>query len=72
MARSLRSEYSGAVYHVLNRGNYGTHVSSQEKAKQSFEDCLFTACIRYNWQLCAYCLLSDHYHIAIETPEGNP
>ena len=71
MARSLRIEYQGAVYHVLNRGNYRTHIFSQEKAKQSFEDCLFNACVRYNWQLYAYCLLSNHYHIAMETSEGN-
>ncbi len=71
MARSLRIEYPGAVYHVLNRGNYRTRIFSQEKAKQSFEDCLFNACIRYNWRLYAYCLPSNHYHIAIETPEVN-
>jgi putative transposase len=71
MPRSLRIEYPGAVYHVLNRGNYKKPVFSQEKAKQSFEACLFQACIRYQWQLYAYCLLSNHYHLAIETPEGN-
>ena len=71
MARSLRIEYPGAVYHLLNRGNYRSHIFSQEKAEQSFEDCLFKACVRYNWRLYAYCLLSNHYHIAIETPEGN-
>ena len=71
MARSLRIEYPGAVYHVLNRGNYRTHIFSQDKAKQSFENCLFHACVRYNWRLYAYCLLSNHYHLAIETPEGN-
>ena len=71
MARSLRIEYPGAVYHVFNRGNYRTRIFSQEQAKQSFEDCLFNACVRYNWRLYAYGLLSNHYHIAIETPEGN-
>jgi putative transposase len=71
MARSLRIEYPGAVYHVLNRGNYRSHIFSQEKAKQSFEDCLFKACIRYNWRLYAHSFLSNHYHIAIETLEGN-
>jgi len=71
MARSLRIEYPGAVYHVLNRGNYRTRIFSQEKARQSFEDCLFKACVRYKWRLYAYCLLSNHYHIAIETPQGN-
>ncbi len=71
MARSLRIEYPGAVYHVLNRGNYRKHVFAQGKAKASFEECLLNACIRYNWRLYAYCILSNHYHLAIETPEGN-
>jgi len=70
MPRSLRIEYPGAVYHALNRGNYKKPIFSQEKAKQSFEECLFQACMRYHWRLYAYCLLSNH-HLAIETPEGN-
>jgi putative transposase len=71
MARSVRIEYPGAVYHVLNRGNYRTHIFSQEKAKQSFEDCLLNASVRYNWRLYAYCLLGNHFHIAMETLEAN-
>jgi len=72
MPRSLRIEYPGAVYHVLNRGNYKKPIFSQDKAKQSFEECLLQACVRYQWRLYAYFLLSNHYHLAIETPEGNP
>ncbi len=71
MPRSLRIEYPGAVYHVLNRGNYRKPIFAQDKAKQSFEECLFQACMRYHWRLYAYSLLSNHYHLAIETPEGN-
>jgi len=51
MVRSLRVEYSGAVYHVLNRGNYRKPVFETPEAKQVFEDCLFRACERYGWRL---------------------
>jgi len=71
MARSLRVEYPGAVYHVLNRGNYRKSVFETPEAKQAFEDCLFGACERYGWRLYAYCTLSNHYHCAMETSEGN-
>lgn len=71
MARSLRIEYPGAVYHVLNRGNYRSPVFSTPETKQAFETCLFRACVRCGWRLFAYCTLSNHYHIALETPEGN-
>lgn len=71
MARSLRVEYAGAVYHVLNRGNYRKPVFGTPEAKRAFEECLFQACTRCGWRLYAYCTLSNHYHCALETPEGN-
>lgn len=71
MARSLRIEYPGAVYHVLNRGNYRAPVFGTEQAKQAFEACLFAACVRCGWRLYAYCTLGNHHHFAIETPEAN-
>ena len=71
MARSLRVEYPGAVYHVLNRGNYRKPVFETPEARDAFEACLFAACERYGWRLYAYCTLSNHYHGALETPEGN-
>ena len=71
MARSLRIEYPGAVYHVLNRGNYRKNVFATPETKQSFENSLFQACSRYGWRLYAYCTLSNHYHLALETPEAN-
>ena len=71
MARKLRLEFPGACYHVINRGNYRTPIFKTDGAKAAFEQCLFEACGKSNWVLHAYVLMSNHYHLAIETPEGN-
>jgi len=49
MARKLRLEYPGAVYHVINRGNYRTDVFTGEETKAAFECCLFEACAKSAW-----------------------
>jgi putative transposase len=71
MARKLRLEYPGACYHVINRGNYRADIFKTEGAKAAFECCLFEACAKSGWLLHAYVLMSNHYHLALETPEGN-
>ena len=71
MARKLRLEFPGACYHVLNRGNYRAQVFSEEKTRAAFEECLFEACQKSNWLLHAFVIMSNHYHLAIETPDGN-
>ncbi|MEO6002339.1 MAG: transposase [Opitutus sp.] len=71
MARKLRLEFQGACYHVLNRGNYREHVFRDEPTRLAFETCLFEACEKSNWQLHAFVVMSNHYHLAIETPDGN-
>lgn len=71
MARSLRVEYPGAVYHLLNRGNYRKPVFATPETRKTFEECLFRACERYGWRLYAYCTLSNHYHCALKTLDGN-
>ena len=71
MARKLRLEFPGAIYHVINRGNYRTDIFRTEGAKMAFEDCLFEACAKSAWLLHAFVLMSNHYHLALETPEGN-
>lgn len=71
MPRSLRFEYSGAVYHVLNRGNYRSWIFEQEGSKRLFRKCLFEACESAGWILHAYCIMGNHYHLAVETPEPN-
>ncbi len=71
MARKLRLEFPGAIYHVINRGNYRAHVFKSAGAKQAFEECLFAACARSGWLLHAFVIMGNHYHLALETPQGN-
>lgn len=71
MARKLRLEFPGACYHVINRGNYRADIFKTEGARAAFETCLFEACEQSNWVLHAFVLMSNHYHLALETPEGN-
>jgi REP element-mobilizing transposase RayT len=71
MPRKLRFEQEGAVYHVLNRGNYRAEVFGTEGAKTAFLQCLDEACAKTGWVVHAWCLMSNHYHIALETPAAN-
>ena len=71
MARKLRLEYPGAIYHVINRGNYRGDVFAGEKTKAAFESCLFEACARAQWVLHAFVVMRNHFHLALETPEAN-
>ena len=71
MARKLRLELPGAIYHVINPGNYRAYVFKTEGARQAFEECVFAACGRYGWLLHAFVIMGNHYHLAVETPQGN-
>jgi len=71
MARKQRIEYPGAVYHVLSRGNYRKELFLKEKTGEAFEGCLFEVVERCGWKLHAYVIMSNHYHLAVETPEPN-
>jgi putative transposase len=55
----------------LNRGNYRAPVFASAGAKEAFVKCLHEACVKASWVLHAYVLMSNHYHLAIETPDGN-
>ena len=56
---------------MLNRGNYRNWIFETDGAKQSFEKSLFESCERAEWVLHAYCVMGNHYHLALETPEPN-
>jgi len=71
MPRRLRLEYSGAVYHVINRGNYRADIFREDGAKLAFLECLGEACERAGWVVHAWGVMSNHYHLAVETPEPN-
>jgi len=71
MPRKPRMEFPGAIYHVLNRGNYRGPIFESEGAKRSFEQTLFEACQKYHWILHAHGIMKNHYHAAIETLDAN-
>jgi REP element-mobilizing transposase RayT len=71
MARPLRIEFPGAVYHVTSRGNEKKPVFKDEQDRQNFLDTLHLVNKRYHWLCHAYCLMDNHYHILIETADGN-
>jgi putative transposase len=71
MARPLRIEYPGAVYHITSRGNEKKPVFKDDQDRYAFLDILEAVNKRYHWMCHAYCLMDNHYHLLIETPDGN-
>lgn len=71
MARPLRLESEDGVYHILNRGNYRADIFRSDKAKAAFLQCLGEACQKTGWRVHAWCLMSNHYHLAVTTPQAN-
>lgn len=71
MARPLRIEYPGAVYHVTSRGNERKRIYRDSRDRLTFLNTLQHVNDRYHWICHAYCLMNNHYHLLIETPEGN-
>lgn len=71
MARPLRIEYDGAVYHITSRGNARKPIYKEDEDRRMFLEVLHRANSRYNWLCHAYCLMNNHYHLIIETPDGN-
>lgn len=70
MARKPRLEFPGALYHVISRGNYRKPIF-EKGGGAAFEKTLFEACGKCQWTLHAYAIMSNHYHLALETPEAN-
>jgi putative transposase len=71
MTRPLRIEYPGAVYHITSRGNEKKAVYKDDQDCKNFLNTLQHVNHRYNWICHAYCLMGNHYHLLIETPDGN-
>src|SRR5690554_446010 len=67
MARPLRIEFSGALYHVTSRGNARQDIFLDDDDFECFLRLLAVACDRFHWSCHAYCLMSNHYHLLIET-----
>lgn len=71
MSRPLRIEYPGAVYHVTSRGNARSDIFQTDSDRETFLKILSGVVRRFNWLCHAYCLMDNHYHLLIETPDGN-
>ena len=71
MARPLRIEFANALYHVTARGNERRDIFFDTRDREAFLDGMAASCDRFNWLCHGYCLMSNHYHLLIETPDGN-
>src|SRR5438045_1812876 len=71
MARPLRIEYPGALYHITTRGNGRRSIFKDDADRRLFLDTLHRVSDRYHWLCHAYCLMANHYHIFVETPDAN-
>lgn len=71
MSRPLRIEYPGALYHIIARGNERSNIYLSDHDRNQFLHVLSQIISSHNWLCHAYCLMDNHYHILIETPEGN-
>ncbi len=71
MARPLRLELAGGVYHVTSRGDRQEDIYLDDEDREAWLALLGRVCERFNWRCYAYCLMDNHYHIVIETVDGN-
>lgn len=71
MARPLRIEFPGAVYHITSRGNAKQVIFLDNQDRDKMIEILSTVVDRFHWFCHAYCLMDNHYHLIIETPKGN-
>jgi putative transposase len=71
VARPLRIEYPGAIYHVLSRGDRREAIVKDDGDRNLFLEILGRTCRRMAWEIHAYCLMSNHFHLVVETPRSN-
>ena len=71
MARPLRIEFAGALYHATSRGDGQDDIYQDDTDRETYLEVLAEVRERFNWSIHAYCLMRNHYHLLIETPEGN-
>ena len=71
MARKIRVQYPGAVYHVMSRGNRGEAIFRDHRDRERFLATLGEACEKTGWRVHAFVLMGNHYHLLVETPEAN-
>jgi putative transposase len=71
MSRPLRLEFAGALYYITSRGNGRKAIYLEENDFELFLELLNDVCEQYNLVIHAYCLMDNHYHLLLETHDGN-
>jgi REP element-mobilizing transposase RayT len=71
MPRQLRIDYPGAIHHVMSRGDRREDIYHDDVDRQDFLKTLAEVCQKTDWQVHAYCLMSNHFHLVLETPNAN-
>jgi putative transposase len=71
MSRPLRLELSGGLYHVTSRGDRREDIFVDDIDREAWLDTLAQCCERYNWAIHAWCQMTNHYHLIVETAESN-
>jgi putative transposase len=71
MSRPLRLELAGGVYHVTSRGDGRDDIYLSDTDRQAWLEVFGQVCKRFNWVCHAWCQMTNHYHVLIETPEAN-
>jgi REP element-mobilizing transposase RayT len=72
MPRALRIDYEGAIYHLMNRGDRREDIFLGDEDRRLFLKTLEEACGKSRWQVHAYCLMSNHFHLVVETQSKRP
>ena len=71
MPRKMRVEYPGAMYHVMSRGDQRDDIFFDDADRYAFIKTLAEACLKTDWMVHAFCLMKNHYHLVLETPDAN-
>ncbi len=71
MPRAMRVEYPGAIYHVMDRGDRREDIFVNDVDRQDLVKTLAEACEKTGWRVHAYCLMRNHFHLVLETPNAN-
>ena len=69
MARKLRVQYSGAIYHVMNRRDRRESIFEDDDDRRLFLEAVGEACAKTDWQIHAWCLMNNHFHAVVK---GSP
>ena len=71
MPRKLRIQYEGAIYHLMNRGDHGEDIFLDDDDRELFLKTLGEASLKTEWQVHAWRLMRNHFHLVLETPKAN-